>query len=107
IDARQQKLFIKFEIAYPIDENEGLKYIERRLLNEFRACAQQDLFPMERHHFGDRNASWLILFQETGEERRLQDAQANIEADTHQKGAQQERDTPAPGSKLAPGQPLE
>src|SRR5258708_16253296 len=50
--------------------------------------------------FEDRRALDLAFRDELGEDRRLQNAQPDIEADADQDEAQEERHAPAPGEEL-------
>ena len=52
--------------------------------------------------FEDRRAFDPALGDEAGEDRRLEDAEADVEADRDEDQAERERDPPSPGEKVLP-----
>jgi len=49
--------------------------------------------------FGERDVDALAPFDQRAEGRRLVDGDADIKADRHQRGAEQEGDAPCPGDE--------
>src|SRR3954447_17484518 len=86
--------------ADAVRENEGSENVEWRLLGHARESGKHDLLRMPLHHFQDRSALDLALGEQAGKDRRLENAEPDIEADTHEQNAEEERHPPAPGKKL-------
>src|SRR6266852_6648779 len=89
-------------LAYlgPVYKHVGRDDVERCLLGHSYKRRKENLFRVPPDHFQHRLAHNLLFGDELGEDRRLENAQADIEADPDQNDAEEERHAPAPGDEL-------
>ena len=95
------------QLLHAIGHHKDGEDVERGLLSEARACTEQNLGRAVPERRDDRGTCLALLRLHPGEERRLQDAQADIQADNDQQPAQEERDAPTPGEEARPGGSLD
>ena len=83
-----------------VGEDEGGKDVERRLFGHAQQCREDDFPRLFLDDFEDRGLLDLVAVQELLEHRRLQDAEANPQADADQDDRKRERNAPAPDHEL-------
>src|ERR1700730_9774212 len=84
----------------PISEDERSKDVERCLLGHPQQCGEDDLLRLLLDDLDDGGSLGFLLIQELLEHRRLKDAKANPQADTHENDREREWNTPAPNGEL-------
>src|SRR5712671_6930872 len=83
-----------------ISEDEGSEDVERRLLRQPQQGRQDNLLRLLSDNLDDWRLLDLLVVQERLEHRRLENAEANPQADADQNDRQREGNAPAPGGEL-------
>src|SRR6266704_3693574 len=87
-----------------ISEDEGSEDVERRLFRQPQQGRQDDLLRLLSYNLDDRRLLDLVIVQKRLEHGRLENAEADPQADTDQNDRQREGNAPAPGRELIAGQ---
>jgi len=74
--------------------------VEQRITHHHRCGAQQYWQPMLAEQLHQRHFDWRFFGHGIGEHRGLVQFEARIQANHHQRSAEDERDTPAPAAEL-------
>ncbi len=84
---------------HAVAEREHRRDVEQRVADDDRQRTLDQRPPMVADRFDERDSSALARLDQRAEGGRLGDRHADIEADRHQRGAEQERDAPRPGDE--------
>jgi len=83
-----------------ISEDKRSEDVERRLLRQPQQSRQDDLLRLLSDNLDDRRLLDLVIVKERLEHRRLENAEADPQADTDQNDRQREGNAPAPDGEL-------
>src|SRR5437879_10458917 len=102
-DRVEQELVVELQRLLPEGVDENGEQVERRLLWKSDESTEEDLSPVLLENLPDWCFLDLLLLDDRPEHRRLQDPEANVEADGDEDDAEQERDSPAPALECRAG----
>src|SRR6266851_5602815 len=99
----EQEIARHLQRADPVGEDERREDVERRLLGQAHEGREDDLLGMLNDHREHGLTLDLLLGQQLREDRRLENAEADIEADADEHDAEGKRNPPSPDDELVAG----